>query len=102
MSLKDLTHLIRLAEDLEDTADITVILRTLLAEENTAAASYTEKAKKMEEIGRSDIAKALLDIAEEELVHAGELEALLEREGLAGNEQAEQGYEEIEELLGGM
>ena len=44
----------------------------------------------------------VIDIAEEELVHAGELEALLEREGLAGNEQAEQGYEEIEELLGGM
>ena len=99
--IEELDKHIKIAKTInEDTSDLVVTLRTLLAEENTAAASYTEKAKKLEELGYTDIAKVLLDIANEELVHAGELQALLDKNGLSGEEQAIEGKEEIEELIG--
>ena len=99
--IEELDKHIKIAKTInEDTSDLVVTLRTLLAEENTAAASYTEKAKKLEELGYTDIAKVLLDIANEELVHAGELQALLDKNGLSGKEQAIEGKEEIEELIG--
>lgn len=99
--IEELDKHIKIAKTInEDTSDLVVTLRTLLAEENTAAAFYTEKAKKLEELGYTDIAKVLLDIANEELVHAGELQALLDKNGLSGEEQAIEGKEEIEELIG--
>ena len=99
--IEELDKHIKIARTInEDTSDLVVTLRTLLAEENTAAASYTEKAKKLEELGYNDIAKVLLDIANEELVHAGELQTLLDKNGLSGEEQAIEGKEEIEELIG--
>ena len=99
--IEELDKHIKIARTInEDTSDLVVTLRTLLAEENTAAASYTEKAKKLEELGYTDIAKVLLDIANEELVHAGEIQALLARNGISAEEQAIEGEEEIEELIG--
>ena len=99
--IEELDKHIKIAKTInEDTSDLVVTLRTLLAEENTAAASYTEKAKKLEELGYTDIAKVLLDIANEELVHAGEIQALLDRNGISAEEQAIEGKEEIEELIG--
>ena len=47
--IEELDKHIKIARTInEDTSDLVVTLRTLLAEENTAAASYTEKAKKLE------------------------------------------------------
>lgn len=79
--------------------DVEIALRKLIAEENEAFTSYSEKAKQLEEQGYIDVAKILLDIADEELVHAGELQALLVKEGLAKDEQIEIGMEEVEEKL---
>lgn len=80
-------------------SDFVAIIRKLIAEENEAFVSYTEKSKVLEEQGYSDLAKVLLDIANEELVHAGELQELLNREGLSGEEYLEKGKEEVEEFL---
>ena len=98
--IEELDKHIKIARTInEDTSDLVVTLRTLLAEENTAAASYIEKAKKLEELGYTDIAKVLLDIANEELVHVGEIQALLARNGISAEEQAIEGEEEIKELM---
>ena len=103
MDINKLEHIINIAEGIEEldnnSKDLVVLLRTLIAEENTAAASYTDKAKKVEELGYSDIAKILLDIADEELVHAGELQGLLIKEGLSSEEQAAEGIEEVNNKL---
>lgn len=107
MNLDKYYKTLKLAEDLiddtQDTTfmDFTVILRTLLADENNAAAAYIEKAKKLDELGHSDAAKVLLDIADEELVHAGELQALLDREDLSGINQAIEGANEVNDMLNG-
>lgn len=88
-------------EDLEDNSrELVAVLRTLIAEENTATASYIEKAKKLQELGFEEEAKVLLDISNEELVHASELQTLLDRQGLSNEEQAAEGAEEVEEFLG--
>lgn len=105
MNIEKLKQVIKLAEGLEElddkSKDIVIILRTLIAEENSAVTSYIEKAKKLEELGYFEISKVLLDIADEELVHAGELQAVLIKEGLSGEEQALKGAEEVEELIKG-
>ena len=84
----------------ENDRQLVGIIRTLIAEENTATASYLDKAKKIQELGYEDEAKVLFDIANEELVHASELTTLLVNRGLANDEETEKGIEEVEELLG--
>lgn len=99
MNIKKLTQIIDIAEGIEElddnTKEIVSIVRNLIAEENTAAASYIEKAKKVEELGYKNISKILLDIANEELVHIGELQALLVSEGISTEEQINKGFEEF-------
>ena len=103
MKLDDLNKLMNIAEDISvldnKSLKFISIIRTLIAEENTAAASYIEKAKLLQEMGKPEIAKVLKDIADEELVHAGELQALLNKEGLSSEQQALEGAEEVDELL---
>jgi len=90
---------LKLAEEDTTFMDVAVILRTLLAEENTAAASYVDKAKKLDELGYPEVAKVLLDIANEELVHAGEIQALLDNQELSGIKQAIEGANEVTDML---
>ena len=90
---------LKLAEEDTTFMDVAVILRTLLAEENTAAASYVDKAKKLHELGYPEVAKVLLDIANEELVHAGEIQALLDNQELSGIKQAIEGANEVTDML---
>lgn len=103
MKLDDLNKLMNIAEDISvlDNKSLKVIsiIRTLIAEENTAAASYIEKAKLLQEMDKPEIANVLKNIADEELVHAGELQALLNKEGLSSEQQALEGAEEVDELL---
>lgn len=103
MNIQELESIVKLAEGVEEldhnSKNLLVILRTLIAEENTAVASYIDKAKKVEELGYFDISKVLLDIANEELVHAGELQTLLINQGISSEEQALQGVEEVEEII---
>lgn len=103
MNIQELESIIKLAEGVEELDDnsknLLVLLRTLIAEENTAVASYIDKAKKVEELGYFDISKVLLDIANEELVHAEELQTLLINQGISSEEQALQGVEEVEEII---
>ena len=107
MEIKELTSEIRkyLNENVEEASteerDIIAIIHTLISEENAAAASYLEKAKKLEELGKSDMAKVLLDISNEELVHASELEHLLLSNGLSNEEEKLKGVEEVDDMLKG-
>ena len=102
MNIKEL--LVAMSEGVEsfdeNAKQLVGIIRTLIAEENTATASYLDKAKKIQELGYEDEAKVLFDIANEELVHASELTTLLVNRGLANDEETEKGVEEVEELLG--
>ncbi len=102
MDLTKLQETLNLAEDItvldNKSLKIISIIRALIAEENNAAVSYIEKAKKMEEMDKPEIAKILKDIADEELVHAGELNAILVKEGLSSEVESNKGLEEVEEL----
>lgn len=80
--------------------ELVVVLRKLISEENDAVSSYNEKVKYLEELGYVDEAKVLLDIASEELVHIGELEALLMKNGIAADIQTINGIEEVNDKLG--
>lgn len=103
MNLYEFNNMMNIAEDVpvldNKSLKFISIIRTLIAEENTAAVSYIEKAKKLEEMDKPEIAKVLKDIADEELIHAGELQALLDREGLSSPQQELEGVEEVDELL---
>lgn len=104
MDLTKLEEALNLAEDItvldNKSLKIISIIRALIAEENSAAVSYIEKAKKLEEMDKPEIAKILKDIADEELVHAGELQQILVGEGLSSEQQALEGAEEVNELKG--
>lgn len=80
--------------------ELVVVLRKLISEENDAVSSYNEKVKYLEELGYVDEAKVLLDIASEELVHIGELEALLMKNGISADIQTMNGIEEVNDKLG--
>jgi len=82
-------------EDLE----VGYLLRELLSEENDATASYLEKARKFDALGYHKISLILLDIAQEELHHAGELQKLLDLEDMSGMKEAVSGAEEVEEAM---
>lgn len=98
MNIKELNEEL---ENLIGTKDEAMaIIRELIAEENTAVASYIEKAKKVEELGYPEFSKVLLDISNEELVHIGELNTLLEMEDMSNEDEMESGREEVEEKLG--
>lgn len=84
--------------DTSNEKDLAIALRKLLAEENDAVSSYIDKAKKLEDLGYSEISTVLLDIADEELVHIGELQALLDREGISSDEELIEGLEEVDKL----
>ena len=98
MKIKTLNE--KLEDLLGEDKDVISIIRKLIAEENDAVASYIEKAKKVEELGFPQFSKILLDIADEELVHVGELNKLLETEGISNKEEIEDGEKEVEEKLG--
>jgi len=54
----------------------------------------------MEATGNEDAKKVLFDIAQEELVHAGEFTSLLYRLDPSAGAKAREGFDEVRELLG--
>ena len=104
MNLQELNETLNIAEDINvldnKSLKIISIIRQLIAEENSAAVSYIEKAKLLQEMDKPELAKILKDIADEELVHAGELQHILIGEGLSSEQQALEGAEEVMELKG--
>ena len=77
------------------------MVRQSLSEEHEAAAQYTKRAAKCEKHGMEDAAKLFRDIAAEEVVHAGEFQALMEKYGVLDQESIEQGEQEGKEILDG-
>lgn len=77
------------------------MVRQSLAEEHEAAAQYTKRAAKCEKHGMEDAAKLFRDIAAEEVVHAGEFQALMEKYGVLDQESIDQGEQEGKEILDG-
>jgi rubrerythrin len=77
------------------------MVRLSLASEHETAAEYTKRAAKCEKHGMEDAAKLFRDIAEEEIVHAGEFQSLLEKYGLLNQEAIDQGEQEGNEILAG-
>lgn len=77
------------------------MVRQSLAEEHEAAAQYTKRAAKCEKHGMEDAAKLFRDIAAEEVVHAGEFQALMEKYDILDQESIEQGEQEGKEILDG-
>ena len=75
-------------------------VRKSIAEEHEAASNYMERASKCEKHGMDDAAKLFRDIADEEMVHVGEFEALLNKYDLGNAEAVAQGEQEAEEILG--
>lgn len=71
------------------------ILRQLIVEENDAVISYTERAG---QVNDPKVRRVLLDIAEEEKVHAGELSALLSESDPEQDSSMIEGAEEVEDL----
>lgn len=77
------------------------MVRQSLSEEHEAAAQYTKRAAKCEKHGMEDAAKLFRDIAAEEVVHAGEFQALMEKYNILDQESIEQGEQEGKEILDG-
>lgn len=82
-----------------------VILRKLLADEQTATAHYLKAAHKVREKAEEHddklglkIAKVFEDIANEEKVHIGELQKCLELIGIS-NKEIQDGKKEVEEII---
>ena len=76
------------------------IIQQSIAEEYEAAANYTKRAAKCEEKGMEDAAKLFRDIAQEEMVHVGEFQALMEKYNMTNLDAIKQGEEEAKEILG--
>jgi len=67
-------------------------IRDLLSQEEDAVSSYVKAADK---VSNQDIRKVLLDISKEEVVHKGELIALLKLIGICDHAEIKQGEEEV-------
>ena len=84
---------------------VEVILRKLLADEQTATASYLKAAHKIKEKAEEHqdkvglkIVKVLEDIANEEKVHIGELDKLMKLIGVSNKEEQEGENEASEKI----
>ena len=86
-------------EEESDMEKFSAMLRQSIAEEHEAAANYTKRAAKCEKHGMEDAAKLFRDIAEEEVVHVGEFQALMEKYGLLNQDAIDQGEQEAQEIL---
>lgn len=89
----------RVAETMPDNLDVSMsptdLIRQLMAEEQDAVISYTERAKQVED---PLIRQTFLDIAEEEKEHAGELSELLSRFDPQEDSAQESGAEEVDDM----
>ena len=87
------------AETMPDNLDVSMsptdLIRQLMAEEQDAVISYTERAKQVED---PLIRQTFLDIAEEEKEHAGELSELLSRFDPQEDSAQESGAEEVDDM----
>lgn len=88
-------------EDKPDMEKFSAMLRQSVAEEHEAAANYTKRAAKCEKHGMEDAAKLFRNIAQEEVVHVGEFQALMEKYGLLDSDAIAQGEQEAQEILSG-
>ncbi len=86
---------LRLGEKVSD-EELIRSIRYFIAAEYEAVQMYTQLA----EMTDNELARAvLLDIAEEELVHAGEFLRLLKELSPKDWEKYEEGFEEVEEIM---
>lgn len=101
------SYLITEDEDVEGMADFSAairpsvkdakMIRKSIMEEMQAVNDYIDRAGECE---NDAVRKVLLDIAEEERVHFGELEMLLEAVDPIHEKAEDEGEEEIEEMFG--
>jgi len=82
---------------IEKAEDDIEMLRLSMIAEFDAANLYERFAKQTR---NEDIRKAMLDIAKEEKVHAGEFEALLMKLDPEYSKDKKEGYKEIKDLIG--
>ena len=82
-------------DNLDVSMSPTDLIRQLMAEEQDAVISYTERAKQVED---PLIRQTFLDIAEEEKEHAGELSELLSRFDPQEDSAQESGAEEVDDM----
>lgn len=95
MSIDKLKKIIKINEEEENSSD-EIRIRQLISEEYTAIKNYQQFADETED---PEIRKVLLDIKNEEIVHAGELEALLIRKGIDDKVFIRKGAREVKKLL---
>lgn len=95
MSLDRVKKLLKINED---TSQDERNIRKLLSEEYNAVADYEQFAT---EAQHDSVRRVLLDIAGEELIHIGELEALLDEIGMATWDEYEQGSQEVRDVIYG-
>jgi rubrerythrin len=95
MSLNRIKKLLKINED---TSQDERNIRKLLSEEYNAVADYEQFAT---EAQHDSVRRVLLDIAGEERIHIGELEALLDEIGMATWDEYEQGSREIQDIIYG-
>lgn len=77
------------------------MIRQSIAEEHEAAANYTKRAAKCEKNGMADAAAIFRSVAEEEIVHVGEFQSILEKYGLLNQDAVDQGEQEGNDIMGG-
>lgn len=85
----------------KDVNALEVLVRESISEEQKAAATYMERAAKLEEMGFKDEAAVFRDVASEELVHASEFQTVLDFNNIDNTKEETQGAEEASEILAG-
>lgn len=83
----------------EDELDKEACLRKSAAEEEEAVANYLHRAKKAKEHNDEEIADLYGELADDEKVHAAQLQTTMDKLGMNDPETQEQGEEEAEEIL---
>ena len=85
----------------EENIDIKTLLIQAQAEENTAIASYLDKANKCKKLGNDKLEKLFKELADDETVHVGCLQGALDNLGIADLDKIIDGQTEANELLNG-
>ena len=88
----------KLLEEVNPPSKDEIDIRFLIHQEQEAISTYKRLAL---ESDNEDVKKVFLDIAEEEIVHVGELEGLLDILGLSSDNLENKGVEEVGNFLNG-
>jgi rubrerythrin len=95
VSIKKLKKFLSEENDKKSSSD-EINIRQLISDEYDAIKNYQQFASETED---EEVRKVLLDIADEEKVHSGELEALLLRKGIDDKAFMRKGAREVKKLL---